>query len=258
MNQGAKGYQETLLVDTIDRMRRNPEGRKVVHLRLSLLQPQNRTPVRLKILTRRFRALESGRQIQIFTITSGDLVIIVNAGAQRDVNNIIHRIRILFESDPVTGADPGGEDRFTAWYDLSLDAAMALQAAQELRRIAQTTNTTAATGLPPLTPQLLDDIQKKLSFANIVPFVREQPVLRINAATHAAAIEYIEFFLSVGDLQRGAAPGVNLAGDRWLIESPARLHAFFALGIANPAPCSITSTMRVRSWSARPANIACL
>ena len=72
MNQGAKGYQETLLVDTIDRMRRNPEGRKVVHLRLSLLQPQNRTPVRLKILTRRFRALESGRQIQIFTITSGE------------------------------------------------------------------------------------------------------------------------------------------------------------------------------------------
>ena len=26
-NQGAKGYQETLLVDTLDRVRRNPEGR---------------------------------------------------------------------------------------------------------------------------------------------------------------------------------------------------------------------------------------
>jgi hypothetical protein len=28
-NQGAKGYQETLLLDTLDRMKRNPEGRFV-------------------------------------------------------------------------------------------------------------------------------------------------------------------------------------------------------------------------------------
>ena len=42
-NQGAKGYQEALLVDTLDRMRRNPEGRKVVHLHLSQLLPPNRT-----------------------------------------------------------------------------------------------------------------------------------------------------------------------------------------------------------------------
>jgi hypothetical protein len=59
--QGAKGYQETLLVDTLDRMRRNPEGRKVVHLRLGKLMPANRTPVRIKIVTRMFRTLESGR-----------------------------------------------------------------------------------------------------------------------------------------------------------------------------------------------------
>lgn len=42
-NQGAKGYQEALLVDTLDRMRRNPEGRKVVRLHLSQLLPPNRT-----------------------------------------------------------------------------------------------------------------------------------------------------------------------------------------------------------------------
>ena len=65
-NQGARGYQETLLVDTLDRMRRNPEGRKVVHLHLSQLVAANRTPVRIKIVTRMFRTLESGRNAQIF------------------------------------------------------------------------------------------------------------------------------------------------------------------------------------------------
>jgi EAL domain-containing protein (putative c-di-GMP-specific phosphodiesterase class I) len=223
MNQGARGYQETLLVDTIDRMRRNPEGRKVVHLRLSQMLPQNRTPVRLKILTRMFRALESGRQVQLFSLTNGDLAMVVNAGAQRDVNNVIHRIRSLFESDPVTMVDAGGEDRFCAWYDLALDANLALHAAQDLRRQAQTGPVRAeAPPAPPLTPQLLDDIQKKLAFANIVPFVRDQPVLRINPTTYEAAIEFVEFFLSVGDLQRAAAPNVNLLGDRWLFQDLSR------------------------------------
>jgi EAL domain-containing protein (putative c-di-GMP-specific phosphodiesterase class I) len=223
MNQGARGYQETLLVDTIDRMRRNPEGRKLVHLRLSQMLPQNRTAVRLKILTRMFRALESGRQVQMFTLTNGDLMMIVNSGAQRDINNIIHRIRTLFESDPITMTDAGGEDRFCAWYDLSLDSAMALHAAQELRKQAQTGPIRTETPpLPALSPQLLDDIQKKLAFANVVPFIRDQPVLRINAATYEAAIEFVEFFLSVGELQKAAAPQINILGDRWLFQDLSR------------------------------------
>ena len=223
MSQGARGYQETLLVDTIDRMRRNPEGRKVVRLRLGHMQPQNRTPVRLKILTRMFRPLESGRQVQIFNLTNGDLAMIVNAGAQRDVNNIIHRMRTLFESDPITAMDANGEDRFSTWYDLAIDSVMALHAAQELRKTAQAGPTkTEVPPVPPLSPTALDEIQKKVAYANIVPFVRDQPVLRINRATLEASIEFIEFFLSVGDLQRSAAPGVNLLGDRWLFQDLSR------------------------------------
>ncbi len=100
--QGARGYQEGLLVDTLDRMRRNPEGRKVVHLRLSQLMAHNRTPVRIRIINRMFRNMESGRQAQLFPMSNDDLVIVVSAGGQRDVANICERIRTLFESDPVT------------------------------------------------------------------------------------------------------------------------------------------------------------
>jgi hypothetical protein len=221
-NQGAKGYQETLLADTLDRMRRNPEGRKVVHLHLNDLMPQNRTPVRLKIVTRMFRTLESGRQAQLFTLSNDDLVMIINGGAQRDVNNILHRIRKLFDGDPITMDGEGG-DRFTTWYDLSLDAAMAVHAAQQMRIEAQNAPPkAAATQLPPLTPQMLDEVQKKLAFANIVPFIRDQVALRINAATKEASIEFYEFFLSVGDLQRAIAPNVNLLADRWLFQDLSR------------------------------------
>ena len=223
MNQGGKGYQETLLVDTLDRMRRNPEGRKVAHIHLSALLPQNRSTVRIKIVTRMFRPLESGRQVQIFGLSNDDLVVIVNAGAQRDVNNIASRIRKLFEGDPLTFDDGSGKDRFVTWFDLGLDAAMAIHTAQQLRQEAQAPKPkTAITQLPPLTPQLLDEAQKKLAFTNVAPFIRDQVALRVNPATKEASIEFYEFFLSVMDLQRTISPNANLLGDRYLFQDLSR------------------------------------
>ncbi len=237
MNQGAKGYQETLLVDTLDRMRRNPEGRKVVHLRLSKLMPANRTPVRMKIVTRMFRTLESGRQVQIFSLSNDDLVMIIGGGAQRDVNNIVHRIRKLFEGDPITLDDDQGNDRFVVWYDLTLDAAMAIHAAQQMRQDAQTAPpATAAVQLPTVTPAALDEIHKKLAFLNVVPFVRDQVAVRLDPVTKAASIEFYEFFLSVGDLQRTVAPNWNLFGDKSLFQDLSRTMDLRMLDIVLRAP----------------------
>lgn len=235
-NQGARGYQETLLVDTLDRIRRNPEGRKVVHIRLSRLLPQNRTVVRIKIVTRMFRTLESGRQVQIFSLTNDDLVMIVGAGAQRDVNNILHRIRKLFEGDPLTHDDESGEDRFVAWFDLTLDAAMAIHTAQQLRQEAQQGVQQTVQPFPPLTPAALDEIHKKLAFLNIVPFVRDQVALRLHRETKEASIEFYEFFLSVGDIQRVIAPNWNLFGDRSLFQDLSRTMDLRMLDIVVRAP----------------------
>jgi EAL domain-containing protein (putative c-di-GMP-specific phosphodiesterase class I) len=220
--QGARGYQEGLLVDTLDRMRRNPEGRKVVHLRLSQLLPHNRTPIKVKIVHRMFRNLESGRQAQIFPIGNDDLVMIVNANAQRDMANACERIRALFESDPVTHAPAGEPDRFILWFDLNLDAPLAIHTAQQLKQIVQKMPPRGETTLPGLTPASLDEVQKKLAFANVVPFIRDQVAVRINSQTNAASIEFYEFFMSVADVQKSTAPGINLLGDRWLFQELSR------------------------------------
>ena len=204
-------------------MRRNPEGRKAVHIRLSHLLPANRTPVHIKIVTRMFRVLESGRQAQLFNLSNDDLALIINGGAQRDVNNIVLRVRKLFDGDPITVDDADGNDRFVTWYDLALDAAVAIHAAQQLRIEAQNAPPRAASvQLPPITPATLDEVQKKLAFANVAPFVRDQVALRINPQTKEASIEFYEFFLSVGDLQRTIAPNINLFGDRSLFQDLSR------------------------------------
>ena len=97
--QQTSAYQENLLCDTIDRMRRNPEGRKMVHLHLSRLMPSNRTPVKTNIVSRMFGNLESGMHVQMFPMINQDLTMTVAAGAQRDVNTICNRIRALFDED---------------------------------------------------------------------------------------------------------------------------------------------------------------
>lgn len=235
--QGAKGYQEGVLVDTLDRMRRNPEGRKVVHIRLSQLLAVNRTSVRVRIIGRMFRTLESGRQVQMFPMFNDDLMLIVSPTAQRDVNNICDRIRSLFESDPVVQVPAGQQDRFVLWYDLSLDAALAIHTAQQLRQLAQKAAPRAeVASMPVLNPAVLDDLQKKLAHANVIPFVRDQVACRVNLATNEASIEFFEFYMSVADLQRSLAPKVNIFGDRWLFQDLSRTMDLKMLEVVAHAP----------------------
>jgi len=235
--QGAKGYQEGVLVDTLDRMRRNPEGRKVVHIRLSQLLAVNRTVVRVRIIGRMFRTLESGRQVQMFALYNDDLILIVNPAAQRDVNNICDRIRQLFESDPVVQVPAGSQDRFVLWYDLSLDAALAIHTAQQLKAQAQKAPPKAEiTAMPVLNPVVLDDLQKKLAHGNVIPFVRDQVACRVNLATNEASIEFYEFYMSVADLQRTMAPKTNVFGDRWLFQDLSRTMDLKMLEVVAHAP----------------------
>lgn len=235
--QGAKGYQEGVLVDQLDRIRRNPEGRKVVHIRLSQLLAPNRTAVRIRIIGRMFRTLESGRQVQMFPMFNDDLMLIVSPAAQRDVNNICDRIRSLFSSDPVTQTPAGQTDRFVVWFDLSLDAALAISTAQQLKQLAQKAPPrAAAASMPTLTPKDLDDLQKKLAHANVIPFVRDQVACRVSPQTNEATIEFFEFFMSVADLQRALAPKINLLGDRWLFQDLSRTMDFKMLEVVAHAP----------------------
>lgn len=223
--QPSTAYQENLLSDTLDRMRRNPEGRKAVHLHLSRLMPSNRTPVKTKIVGRMFGNLESGMHVQIFPMVNLDLVMTVNAGAQRDVNTICNRIRTLFDDDPITYTeDLDGNDQFVTWYDLDVDSAQAMTMAQGLRDVAnaQLRQAPPPPPMPVMTPLQLDQVQKTLATTNIIPFVRDQVAMRINPGAADAAIEFYEFFLSVGDLQRAIAQGINIFGDRWLFQDLCR------------------------------------
>lgn len=218
-------YQENLLCDTLDRMRRNPEGRKVVHLHISKLLPANRTTVKTKIISRMFGNLESGMHVQLFPMINQDLVVTVNAGAQRDVNAICNRIQTLFDDDPITFTeDADGNDQFVVWYDLAVDSAMAVQMAKGLRATADTLlrQPSKNQGRPAMTPVHLDYVQKQLATTNIIPFIKDQVAMRVHPGSADAEIEFFEFFLSVGEMQQAIAPDIDIFADRWLFQDLSR------------------------------------
>ncbi len=108
------------------------------------------------------------------------------------------------------------------WFDLGLDAALAIHTAQQLKAQAQKMPPRSENAIPPLSPVTLDDVQKKLAFANVVPFIRDQVAVRIDSKTNAASIEFYEFFMAIAEMQKVLSPHVNLLGDKWLFQDLSR------------------------------------
>ena len=227
MSNMAASYMENLLVDSLDRLRREPEGRKMVHMHLSELQPSNRSDVRIKIVTRMFKNLESGMQAQLFPLNNMDLIIVLRPSVHRDVNTIVHRIRTLFDKDPLTYVEgQDGADRFVTWFDLDVDMGKALAVAQGMRARAQQAPIVDRdeSGPADMSPGHLDVIQRNLARTDVGPYIREQAVIRLNPKNAKdVAIEFSEYFLSVGQLQQLIAPDVNVFADKWLFQDLSRI-----------------------------------
>ena len=116
----------------------------------------------------------------------------------------------------LTGSRPGMTYRLILLWRFKMHSTCAARRKKEKRKILQKNKTKEEK------PASLDAIQKKIAFANIVPFIRDQVALRVNPSTKEASIEFYEFFLSVGDLQRAAAPDISFLADRWLFQDLSR------------------------------------
>ncbi len=60
--------------------------------------------------------------------------------------------------------------------------------------------------------------------------------MRVDPGSSDASIEFYEFFLSVGDLQKTIAQGINIFGDRWLFQDLSRTMDLRMLEVVVRAP----------------------
>ncbi|WP_176525267.1 EAL domain-containing protein [Caenispirillum bisanense] len=230
---------ERLLLDAIDRLRRKAGGGRAVHLHLSRLLPVNRLPVRIRVVARMFKSLETGHGANVYRLSNDDLVILGRALPVNEIDTIVHRVRSLFEHDPVTYAGRGWNDPndpFVSWFDLMTDwRALSDEIARlEEARLAALQRQGSGgpvspfswsapkdAGPEPIDPRALDRVLTAFEGFDITAHMRRQPAVRITEA-RVAEIAFEEFFVSIGHLQRGLAPDVVLTADRWLFQDFSR------------------------------------
>ena len=223
----ATGTQEAMLVDYLIRLEKHRHDRRVAHIHISSLMPNNRKDHHLRIAQGAFDTMVKMLNAQLFIITNKDMIIIYRSQVQADMEAAIVKIRFLFADDPLL-LDEESAEGFCDWYSLDrefdqvMDMARQFNQAEEARQRAAR-DREARAGLPqapkgsPFTPDLLARTEAALVQADIANLIRRQAICTIIGDAPPQPI-FHELFISIADLRETLMPSVNMASSPWLFQ----------------------------------------
>lgn len=224
-----KRSPESSLRDHVERVQHSRSGRFAVQVHLPRLRPQNQQPHHIRIASRTFDTLLAGHDCQLYTLSSGDLILMCKDVRIEDVEYVIDKVRRLFQNDPT--AKPGraaGQDKFTSWYEFEVDYDKFAILVKEMAAAADRgfdTSEDASAGVgqgagfagQALDPFSLAKAVDSLNGLRITDMINRQAAVIIGGEG-MERILFQEYFISMGALQRQIAPGFNLASNTWLFQ----------------------------------------
>ncbi|NQV57454.1 MAG: EAL domain-containing protein [Rhodospirillales bacterium] len=208
---------ESSLLDHVERVMHSRVERFAVIIHLSSLSQHNRQPYHIRIAARSFDTITNGQDVQLYTMSNNDLVLMCNEVDRAQVDEAVGRLRILFRSDPVAaGDDDDGGKRFVSVYGFDNSYEKFLDLARDWAAVAKRNPSGGAGFLGrALDPNSLAKIDEAVSKAPIAQVMKEQPAVVIGAAG-LERILFREKFVSMSELQMKAAPGYDLFSNPWL------------------------------------------
>ena len=117
---GRVSGDEQLLLDYLRQLEKHKEGRRAVHLRLSLLRPVNRREHHIRAAVGGFDALIGSSQGQLFVLGNSDLFFAYKTDAHPRVEIEVRKVRFLFSDDPLLN-DDSDQAPFAVWFDVARD-----------------------------------------------------------------------------------------------------------------------------------------
>lgn len=242
--EGKLPSQENLLLDYMFRLEAHKDERRAVHLHLSQLKPFNRREQHVRAAASGFEALIKDLLGQLFILGNADLIFVFKREALALVETAVQKIRFLFSDDPLLDADAEAS-RFASWHDMAQDYDALLRYAQERaeavgadsapageQRGRKGAMAPAGAGVrmdtraalkarqekgEPLTPAILDKVEKALARADLSNLVRRQYICTVSTKNVPEPV-FSELFISIADLRDTLIPGVNLSANRWLFQ----------------------------------------
>ena len=222
--------EEQLLLDRLNRLEAGG-GYYAVHLHLSDLKSANRKPHFIRLATRSFDVLVNQHDVTLFQMKNADLVLLLRNVPVDEVEAPVEKVRGLFAEDPISVIDETGlgEDQLSTWYDLTEDddfqafvrvaGALALEAEEMTKREAAEAAAQEKSMGKPLTAQHLTALSQVLPRVPMDDLIREQLCLHIGAQGPEGII-FREHFISISELRKRVAPGVNLFFQRLAVPIP--------------------------------------
>ena len=207
--------QETTLLDYIERLQRYREGRRALHLHLSLLQPHNRIRSRIRIATNMFETLLKKFVGQLLTLESGDIILILKEANFEEMNASVTKVRELFAGDPLIRPSSDGSDSLCSWYSLATEYDTLLELCRGFAERKPGDEHDMPEADPGLDPRELATLQARLETLDLSSFLRPRQICAVNPG-QPAKLAFLEFHLSVDALISRLWPDVDPLANRWL------------------------------------------
>jgi len=217
--QPERQLPETVLVETAERVGRIRDGRVVVQIHLSRLQPQNRDDGHVRIAARLFETMVDAYHGQMFVLSNADIVLLCKDARIADLDAVVYKLRALFSKDPLTFSGDTEDDRFASYFDLESEYDDFLELCKRMNAEAKerVKSDRAKPKINDLDAVSLGRVIERIAQTDIASVVRRQPCVYINDR-RIAEVVFQEFYMSIADLQKALAPDVNILANRWLFQ----------------------------------------
>lgn len=212
MSNQQGNMSEKYLLETLDRIARNPFGYDVLYVSISKLKPKNRHPEFVKIFARLFDSVVGSARGQFFILSNGDFVILAKNITPDVVADAVQKLQQGLSSDPVVHDKDGSEfarvisfpEEFASFYEY-------------IERKMQVPDLVfePADFKRPIEAREVDDVTDRLDEADISDIVKRQSVLRVLGGGKFKVL-FQEFFVAVKDLSLNFDPNLDLVANRWL------------------------------------------
>lgn len=216
--------QEIQLVEFLERLSRNRDGRVAVHVHLSRLRPWQRRDQHLRLATSTFADLVRPLQGQGFVLRNSDIIFVGHSRDLEQLTDAVERLRGMFSEDQNANvADVSVTDDFCSWINLTtrFDEFMAwarqtgdAERARQ-RRLAAARANLNASPRKPIDPAQLGRIEAYLSQADLSGLMRRQPICLIMPDQTIKPV-YRELYIAISSLAAAVSPDIDLAANKWL------------------------------------------
>ena len=219
---------EVILEDYARRLDRFRQDRLAIHLHLSRLQAYNRRDHHLRVCSSSFEDLIRRFEGALFRMHNEDLVVVLKGCKVATVDEVILRLRYLFNDDPLVTNDGEEGQGFCSWYKLEQDyqefLALAEKFVQERKHRVELEHApekeeVAPRQVPtqPLELQSLASILKSIQQADLSSMLRRQAICAVVPNSSPARI-FDEVHISISDLQQRIFPDIDVKSNRWLYQ----------------------------------------